>query len=215
MNKNLMILIGLIVAGVIGAYLFLNKPAQNGELTGNNNAQTMSASLAQLLAAGQDYSCTFETTDDAGLKTDGTIYVADQGHKMSGKFMTTNADNTQTQTSMMSDGQYTYIWSADQTQGFKMKVDPENDTLLPEGDDSSEVGFDADQQLDFNCQPWRPDNSLFVPPTGIEFVDFSAQVEMMQEQSETMQQDSGANCAICDQVPAGDARTQCLTSLGC
>lgn len=215
MNKNILLIGGLIAAGAIGAFLFLKKPALPGVPT-TGNPQTMSASFAQLMAMGQDYSCTFETTDDAGLKTNGTVYVADQGRKMNGDFSMMNTDGTQTQTNMISDGEYTYVWSSAQTQGFKMKVDPEDDTFFPTDEDANEqVGFDADQQADFNCQPWRPDNSKFVPPSNIEFVDFSAQMEVMQEQTEMMQQDDGANCAICDQVPAGESRTQCLASLGC
>ncbi|HCR81070.1 MAG: hypothetical protein UY13_C0002G0095 [Candidatus Pacebacteria bacterium GW2011_GWB1_47_8] len=214
MNKNLLLLGGLIVAGAIGAFLFLKKPTLPG--TPSSGTQTMSASMAQLLGMGKDYMCTFDTTDEAGLHTTGTVYVAAQGRKMHGDFMMTQADGTQMQTFVMSDGEYSYIWSAAQAQGMKMKLDPEDDQLIPQSQGEAEqAALDQDQPVDFNCQPWRPDNSKFVPPSNVEFTDFSAQMEMMQKQTEMMQEDSGANCAVCDQMPAGEARTQCLASLGC
>ena len=52
---------------------------------------------------------------------------------------------------------------------------------------------------------------MFVPPADIEFMDFS---QMMNEATETFE-NSEVDCSVCDQIPDGDAKTQCLSALGC
>jgi hypothetical protein len=105
---------------------------------------------------------------------------------------------------------------SNQPDGYKMAINPEDDQLFPETKDGQEqTGLDENEPVDFDCQPWRPDNAMFTPPSDINFIDLSAQMQMMEEQIDQVEQQTGANCSLCDQVPAGDARTQCLASLGC
>lgn len=221
MNKNLPLLIGgLVIVGAVGAFLLL-RPQSGGpvaKLDGDDKA-TVSASFAELIKLGQDYSCTFATTDDTGNSNNGTVYVAEQGTKMNGDFTMTQPNGTVTNTNIIRDGSYTYIWTSDQTQGYKMKIDPASDDVFA-GKNDNEAGeqtaFDENESVDFDCQPWRPQASMFVPPSDIEFVDFSAQLEVLQEQTgETQPGDDNANCSLCNQTPAGEARTQCLAALGC
>lgn len=220
MNNKLLLIVGLVIAGAVGAFLFFKKPATDGTLmSGTGTGQAISANFKQLLAMGQDYHCTFDSADEQGMTTAGEVYVADQGKKLSGEFMTESTDDTTVQSNVIYDGEYSYIWSSSMTQGYKMKIDPEDESLFG-GDqaESDQKTFDDSEPVNFNCETWRVDNNAFVPPSNIEFIDMSAQMEMMMQQ---MPQATGvqgdapqANCAVCDQVP-GEAKAQCLSAMGC
>lgn len=223
MQKNLLLVIGLVAAAGIAAFLWLKKPALNGTMSGS---ETVSANFAQLMALGKNYTCTFDSTDeDAGSRTSGTVYVAESGDKLNGVFTMHSETETEKQMYVIRDGEYNYMWSSDMEQGYKVKINPEDDQLFAgQTDDSDEsTSFDENQQVDFHCRPWSVDNSMFVPPSTVQFMDMSAHMQMMMDQSSTQTapqtttapEAGSANCGMCDQVPAGAARSQCLTALGC
>jgi hypothetical protein len=216
MNKNILIVIVLLILGAVGAYFFLNKPQVGNPLTGNSQ-ETVSASMADLLKMGKDYMCTFTTSDETTGTTNGTIYVADQGAKFGGTFITQPVTGTQTESHIVRADDYTYVWTVGETQGFKMKIDPEDDSLFPTSE-TDQTAIDDDTAMDFSCVPWRPQDSMFTVPTDIEFVDFSAQLEMMQQYAAPSPTDQGTgaanNCSVCAQLE-GDTKTQCLAALGC
>lgn len=176
--------------------------------------------FADMLKKGQNYSCTFSTTDTEGNTSKGTMYVASAGKLIYSTFeFNPKSGDTNYAGSMIRDEKYNYIWTAKDKQGFKTPIDLENDSLFakPEATDKStenqvNFGVDDTSEVDFDCKPWAVDKSMFVPPSDIEFMDLS---EQMKQAQEAMQNAPKLDCSVCDQIPAGDSRTQCQKAMGC
>lgn len=236
MNKSttilILVLFVLMLAG--GAFFFL-KPTSRSNLyeqgtrtnpvTGLNEDSTavddestsISGNLMELIKLGKNYSCEFDYTDDTGNSTKGMVYISDSGNKFRGEFEMTQGDGTVVTSNMLSDGEYNYMWSSELPQGFKFKITSEDDSLFGDYADeetsSTPSSFDADMNVDFDCDAWRVDNSMFEVPSNIEFMDTSSYMNSgSEETSAPYVQDA---CSACNQVPAGDSREQCLQAFGC
>lgn len=221
-------ILGVIIVGAVGYVGYSNYQSRQttetdtAQITTDQNSaeadsQNITSSLIDLVKLGQDVSCTFESTDDSQTSS-GQIFIANNGTNFKGEFISTILpENEQFQGHMISDGEHTYVWSDSETQGIKMRVDPEDDTFLPESenDEQSVAGIDEDEQVTFSCQPWSADQSAFVPPSDIEFVDFSQQMDAFQSVTPSDNQSGEIDCSICDQAPAGEAQAQCRMALGC
>ncbi|MFH2118493.1 MAG: hypothetical protein ABII10_02030 [Candidatus Paceibacterota bacterium] len=218
MKKKLPLILGLLIVGALGVFLWSRQAGPGPNMLGGKKP----TNFVELMAMGKDYTCTFSNSDEEGNVTSGTVYIADGGKKFHGSFETQQEDGITAQSYILQDGEYSYFWSSEMKEGYKMKIDPEDNQLWPEANDgqAEQASFDENEPMDFDCQPWRPDNSKFVLPSNIEFIDFAAQMEtfeeMMPEQSDSATEgDLDLDCSVCDQIPAGDAQTQCLNSLGC
>lgn len=91
----------------------------------------------------------------------------------------------------LSDGEWMYMWSHEEKQGMKMKIEEEDmmdeeEMMMDEEDEAGDFDEDsiqdlidenADKDLDYSCEKWRVDEKMFIPPTDVEFVDMA---EMMQ-----------------------------------
>lgn len=221
MNKVLAIGIPVAIVLVVGGFLLspfspLKKPSS--ETAPSTQTQTVTedgamqeesflGTVTDLLKLGKNFECTFDTTDEAGNNTEGTVYVT--GNRMRGHFMMSQPDGTIFEGNTIQNGEYGYTWFEGQNQGTKLKLEePEGDAM--EKDDTS-ADF-TDDTVDYKCKTWLVDNSMFVPPTDIEFQDITASV---QEIEEVMQEVTGEQCTVCEQLPAGQGREECLQSLGC
>lgn len=182
--------------------------------TGNNSSgKNFVGSLIDLLTLGQNTTCTFATTDDSGSQTSGLVFASAGGNKLSGEFELTDPEGSVTTSHVISDGEYSYFWSSELEEGIKVKLDPEDTSLFGKtsGESRTSFGIDEKEPVDFNCQPWVVDNSKFVPPSHIEFKEFEApKLETLPNAMEDK-----PDCSVCDQLPAGSARDQCLSALGC
>jgi hypothetical protein len=85
---------------------------------------------------------------------------------------------------------------------------------------SSPQSADVQKQSDYSCGPYAANKSVFTVPTDITFTDYSAMMQgamkgvTPQSQGMTSTQKQ-QECAQCNQVPAGQMRNQCLSSLKC
>lgn len=228
MNKNILIGIGVVVAIAAGLLLYTNMPKDNSG-SGSEQAQdagsgqtTISGTLQDLFARGTSMQCDFSYADEQGASAEGTVYVS--GDKMRGMF-TSSVDGTAYTSSMIQDGTYSYVWSEDQKQGTKFKVDPaELEAAQEELKTQQESPDLQNMQVDYSCRPWTPDSSMFTPPSDVEFIDMTAAMESIPDMQDSGVQDSMDSqemptqedrCAACQSVPAGDARDACLQGLGC
>lgn len=222
MPTKIIIGLAILITLLGGGYYFLNLRGKSPQTSTENKAitlgestpsgQSFTGSFTDLIKLGQNYTCTFDTADDSGSKTAGLVFVSSGGDKLSGEFEFSQVDGTTQTTNVIRDGQYNYLWSEDATQGMKTKIEP-GDPLLGDAfeDSKKTAGIDETDPVDFNCQPWVVDNSKFVPPTTVEFVEFTPpNLETLPQASEDT-----PDCSVCNQVPEGSARTQCLTALGC
>lgn len=216
-DKKSLPIVAVVIIVLLGAgafFLLRKSPGVPGSKNGDSmmmekNGKSFTGTLSDLLKSGQNYNCTYGYTDENGNKMSGKAYVAAAGNKLNGEFEMTQGNGTKMNGFVISDGEYNYVWTSLESQGYRSKVEPGDDSIFNSSESS--VGLNDQNQLDFNCSPWTVDNSKFVPPSDIKFVDLSAAMENMNDNAGTGEID----CSVCDTLPEGDAQNQCLQSLGC
>lgn len=140
------------------------------ETTSQESAQAKT--IAGFLAADKTQKCTFSykegTTDISG-----TMYFA-TGRKMSGDFKTVT-EGTATNGNMIITKDTQYFWTPDTNKGVKVTLttaEANNETATPDASPTGQ-GLDLDKNYDFNCSEWSIDESKFVVPSNVEFMDLS------------------------------------------
>lgn len=226
MNKGLLIgIVALLLAGIGGYFAYTsmsNDSEEFGERLNSSDTamvekdnDSFNGTFVDLLKLGKDYTCTFDQEDEAGNKTSGEVFVASRGDKLRGDFNFVQPDGASYDGGMVRDGEYNYVWTS-QFGGFKSKVTEADDSLFSssDNDSTSTGGLSDDTDVDFDCKSWRVDESKFIPPSDIEFQDFSQEMQQIEE-AEDLLNDLEIDCSVCDSAPEGAARTQCLQALGC
>lgn len=209
MNKQLLAIIGIIVVVAAGVLIWKNQGSDSGDQVSGERI-TGSNSLTALLALNKNLVCTFNHEDESGRQS-GTVYIA--GAKMNGEFTITDNEGT-SNAFMVRDDEYQYLWGDEFEQGIKFQIAAMANFEQSETGQSQE-GVDMDENYDVDCDSWRADNSKFVPPSDVEFVDFTAQAQAAAEMMQSLPAEGmpQIDASICDQVPAGTAREQCVASL--
>lgn len=246
MNKGLIATFIVLVVLGLGSYFLISsnkteettreampeKMSMESEKMSDSSMDTkmFSGKLADLLSSGDDYTCEYKYTDDDGSSSEGMMYVTSRGQRMSGDFAYTDVEGSTTRSYMINDGTYIYTWSAEAAQGYKMLIpdgdfeayleDAENMAADYSNDENSNpLSMNEMNNVEYDCKSWNVDESVFTPPTDVDFVDFSAQMEgLMDSLQGDVDGDSpapGLDCSVCDNVPAGTSRDQCLQALGC
>lgn len=157
--------VALIAAGVWFWLIQPNMPNPNANIAGAGQEinLTDATSIEQAIAANGSFACTWN--DKEGVAT---FYIASED-KMRADY---ESDNPQDASGGMiiADG-YIYNWDISTKEGFKMPhnpaVDIEDDEFLPSFDEN------AEQDEDYKCYHWSVDNSKFMPPSDIEFLDYT------------------------------------------
>lgn len=218
MNKNLAVVIGVILLVAIGggAYMLKGKSSTTAPSTSSASPKSETAlkSLKDLLLSGIPQKCTFtDKTENAEM--DGVTYVS--GGKMRGDF-NSKTEGKMVTTHMIADGKTNYMWTSDQKTGIKMMFDPKStetkesgqSTGQPQAGTETNGGVDLNKNQSYNCSPWGVDNSMFTPPADIKFTDYSAMF------APTGKAGTGVNpgCSACDSLE-GDTKAQCKTALKC
>lgn len=229
MNKPVIIAVVVIVlaAGGFFGYQSMQQstPSSNTNTTSesgdtNESQRTITkSSIAALIAAGGDVTCTFERDTDTGTQW-GTVYVADAN--MRGDFTATEASGSNTM-HVIRDDEWQYAWGGPLAaqQGVKMAI-----TAADANANTNQQGsFDTNEDIDFSCQPWNADTTLFTPPADVTFQTMgdmmlgtganTADSSDTTNDSPSAETPTNPNCSMCNQVPAGDSRDQCLAALGC
>lgn len=176
-NKNIIIagvaVLILVIAG--SAYLKLGNSAKNQIKTTNIKTsptpvknKPLATSLLSLLTTGGNNKCTFEVTQTGGGSTKGSVYIS--GNKMYNTFTITDKTGKASKMSMLRLADENYIWGDTLPQGIKMKLSV--DDLKSNADAGQYV--DLNQEADYKCDTWIPDQSVFNIPANIKFMDVSA-----------------------------------------
>ncbi len=181
---------------------FLNK---TGAPQGKLEQVAEAGKLSMMMATGKSGKCT--VTDK---KNNSTIeyYIKGKKMKFSGTGMggttamyaesdSENPSPKQTKSYFLNDTEYTYMWEEGAESGLKTKLPSEEDTkkMMDYGKDTMEDAaipeteasnpeiskFETDVNYEVNCDVIELNDSEFVPPANVKFVDFSAmnQEEMM------------------------------------
>jgi len=221
MNKK--ILIGVVVVLLIGGGLFMMNKGDDamGRLDAmmeksddeSSGLGTISGGLKELFAKGKSMQCDFEHTAETGV-TSGTVYIS--GNDMRGDFELVQQDGKTVTSNMIRKGDTSYVWSSEFDQGFK--------TVIPEVTNEADNNYDQtamqsdpfaeleNQNVTYDCKPWIVNATMFTPPSDIEFVDYSAQMQKMQRDEDSVK---SLQCSACDQAPDATSKEQCRKALGC
>lgn len=108
--------------------------------------------LSYLYSLKQPLVCA--VTAGTSVKRSGTMYVADAN-------MRVNFSNT----SMIDDGSFLYVWTKGATKGLKLSaVSSVSGSVI-----ASNGGFDPVNPFSFTCSSWTKDANVFAPPASIVF----------------------------------------------
>ena len=183
MNKTSLIVVAVVLIGA-GAWYMMSSNDTGTEVTDSSVESTSEAetgtvagkrSMRDLMAMDTPQMCTFNHETEAAASA-GTVYTANG--KMRGDFNSaTDAGNVESH--MIMDGGHMYMWSSAMPQGMKMAVDQNARAGTGAGASQGQM-VDYNQALDYNCQPWSADASMFIRPGGVEFMDMSAMMKGIQ-----------------------------------
>lgn len=193
-NKNLqkgfapLLIVAIIAVLAIGGGAYVvtkNKQAKIAELEDNLNTQANAnadqnanenanlginaqakGSLRSLLGLGQNTMCTFASTN-ADVSSSGTVYIGADGD-MRGEFESKAGTQAAVSSYMIVKDGVSFAWSG--TQGVKMNVADINASAEAQ----AEKYVDLDAQIGYECSAWTRDESKFVVPTNVNFMDIDA-----------------------------------------
>lgn len=130
-----------------------------------------------LMKKGEAVKCEYEVTME-GFAQKNTLYISGEKMRMDG--VTNMMGQGEIINHMISVDGYNYMWNEDGTKkGTKMKME-EDESIVSEDDfedvqdQNVQMGFDTAVEMD--CDKWKEDKGIFIPPSEIIFDDFS---EMM------------------------------------
>lgn len=120
-----------------------------------------SGTLGSLFAIAGNLKCTFSSTG-AGASA-GTVYLA--GDMVRGDF--TLQGQATGEAHLLRKGSEVYVWSG--AQGAKMTT-----SALTGNETKQKAGLDLEQTVSYRCDPWTKEDSRFVAPTTVNFIDVAA-----------------------------------------
>lgn len=173
MNKTLLV---VLIAGVlgIGGYFYFEK--EGNEMAEQTASQTEEGGVkqtgkkiafSQFVNQGGSYKCTVHQFI-SDTDTTGTMFV-DKG-LMRGMFETETQGVKVSSNILVREG-FTYTWSSTMPQGIKMAVKKDEG-----GVDTSTSGansWNVDDVGDYECVAWDADQTTFVVPSNIVFMDLA------------------------------------------
>lgn len=225
MNKKIVIGIAVVAAIVIGGLLYQKYQPSDKLSNMDVSYGKISGTMQDLIAKNVPMHCTFKGTTD-GSESSGDVYIS--GMRMKGDFVTMQ-DGKKVISHMVRAEDTTYMWSSDQPKGFKTTVSVDNAEVMKESAEYMSQGSQTidprTQKFDYDCKPWVVSESSFTPPGDVEFIDLDGMMKQMEGLQKKVVAPTGATggseseensaCAVCMQVPEGQAREQCKTAMNC
>lgn len=220
MNQKTKIVAGIIVLIVLlggGAFLMTKKPQPQASTLSAKieqpearkvTTETAQGTLKSLVASGKSVKCSFNNnnaTDSA--KVSGTVYVS--GGKMRGDFKTTSGNSDSVNSHVVVDSQNSYIWTNTNKQGYKFAIADQQQTNTVR----KSQGPDMNQTVDYSCQDWSVDSSVFTLPNDITFSSLA--IPAVPNATSRGSTGGSNQCAVCDNIPAGSGRDACKSQLKC
>lgn len=198
-----------------------------------DSEEMFSGSIKDFLGQGKNVKCTFSSKDE-DVKMEALTYVS--GDKVRSDTTVTSTDNEGTEMvteshTILKDN-YMYVWSDLMEKGMKMnltdmeKMNEESDEPDTYGDYRDMINKDQiDQDFNYKCTPWIPDNSKFDIPIDIEFMDYTEMMNNMMKQvdnADTIDLNQVKEsistediCAMCNMTQSETDKQTCRENLGC
>lgn len=146
--------------------------------TDKQTEEKFGGTFRDLMKKGDAIKCENKVTTE-GFEQKNIIYIS--GEKMRMDAETKIVGQKEMVNHMISIDGYSYTWGEDGS-GKGMKFKSENEDKVNqedfEGMQDQSLKMDFDTAVDMNCDKWKEDKNMFIPPSNIIFDDFS---EMMKE----------------------------------
>jgi hypothetical protein len=173
------------VALVVGGYMYYTRYIELGRQDDQNSIDTItegafapktedsmkgSGTFKSLLGLGKNVMCDVSYMQrELNTQVNGKVYASDE--KMRLNFMM-QTNGQQTETNMINDGIEMYLWG--KTEGGDMAMKFTIDKT--ETDSKNNDQFDMNTDVDYSCQNWNVDASLFIPPDNLTFIDYNKNI---------------------------------------
>ena len=170
-----------------GAWYYVEKksekPSATEQVVENEEPRETGSDLAgrdtfgYLLGLNEDITCDFEyVSPDTNAAVAGTVNIA--AGNIRADFEMEQAGEVY-QSHLIQTDQMIYTWteSSQGTFAFASSLEAEAQTANG-GSPTVDRSLNMSQSVDYDCQPWGSDDSLFVPPSDIEF---QSQAELLRQ----------------------------------
>ena len=131
-----------------------------------NNSNIVTGTAASLFSLSKDITCTFEYTED-DQTMNGVLYVT-KDKNMRGNFVTTHAEKGSVETHIIQKEGYVYSWGLPDKNDTKTKI-IENSNSAEQIINKYNKKISNKSDVQYSCQPWNIDLSVFELPGGIVF----------------------------------------------
>ncbi len=143
------------------------RPGSSGSVKQNKAAVVSetfagTGSFTDLVGLGKDLQCDFSyVSDTTNAAVAGVVKVS--GSNIRSDFEMQQAGETY-DSHLIQSGQYTYSWTESEVGTVAVRINMDE---AP----SNERPVVMDSKVDYNCQAWTADISVFVPPSDLEFLE--------------------------------------------
>ena len=170
----------LIILGAAGAYLINANKGQDRapqQTTTTREAPqkstTAGTSLIDLLKSDESTQCNFNYDDGDG-STAGVVYIHNSRMRAD---VSSLIDGVESEINMVRKDNLNYIWGTSFPENTGLVFESELDDL--ETNEQYQNYFDFERQVDYNCQSWTVEESIFETPDNVKFSDLSGIVGEM------------------------------------
>ncbi len=112
-----------------------------------------------------------------------------------------------------------YSWTEIDGQKYGMQVDLTELEKIEGNKPDTKEPIPLNEKVNYECKTWVSiDSSVFEPPTDIVFTDFGQVLKAGMEYGTSYEGEgtnSADNCAMCQSLPEGESRVQCLKAMSC
>lgn len=170
-----------------------NTEAKQQEETANNNMSGQ-GSFTDLMEFGESVRCTYSAQYETG-SMQGVTYVDGKNNRIRTDG-TAQGDSMPATFGVIMAADVMYWWSDTPSgvQGMKMPIARESGEVQPTyaGETESSGPVSMDERVDYHCEHWGVDESVFIPPSDISFTDMNEMYsQMMQSMPEGYEMPEG------------------------
>lgn len=222
--KKQIVCAGILVFSLAGCQLLPGFGGENQTQESNGGSQENGASdgsmfsgtFFDLLARGQAAVCEWEMASEQG-NVSGKTYVSGERLR-SEATVESPRDGAPITVNSIIDGGFVYSWTSDSDTGMKMTVpkDSNEGAVMEEEEQLEQMPQDLSEEVQFDCQPWSVDATMFDPPASVEFQDLSTMMGQLEGLGETSADPEATPpvdvCGFCETLPEGQPRETCLAN---
>lgn len=206
-----------------GEVNLINKNSSNDSILDDDSdylleeEATFNATMEDILEKGKSMQCTVEVEED-GAKLNAHYYFDGKKDRtrIESEYIAPNEGVSFNSVNIIKDD-WSYFWDDTMnTEGMKINLSEEEED---DYEDDYEDEVDMDEMINFKCKPWRIDSSKFDLSKDKEFKNFNEMTYEPHNYEGDFNDDSEMSedrftdidfCSICQEVPAGSERDDCL-----